>query len=341
MLERRSRAASRPLWLFLTEPGLAALLLNELKFVGSIEKKAQAAKLHLRSHDLLVLPDVVVKRRDAAPRLATNVLVSPVFGREQIGARQLDLLAHAVQREHVDGLSASIAGDAFSRSDLMPWLLRELGSRRIRFSESNTNPVWFLAVDEKFYFGFSRFNHHEAPGRTGARDRQGSLPSVVAAAMVFAAKPQSNEVILDPVMGTGTILAEAAQMAPGARLIGSDIDPAAVALARRSLAHVGGARLLHRDSTRANRDERSITLTLANLPFGKRHKSASGNRALYEAILRRSLEHAVPEWRAVLLTSDEEALRSAVSAIGGLTLSTVASIRVRGQAATIWSLRRS
>ena len=130
-------------------------------------------------------------------------------------------------------------------------------------------------------------------------------------------------------------------MAPGARLIGSDIDPAAVAIARRSLAHLRGARLLHRDSTRPDRDAPGIALTLANLPFGKRYKPASGNRALYEAILRRSLEHAAPAWRAVLLTSDEEPLRSAVSAIGGLTLSTVANIKVRGQAATIWSLRRS
>jgi tRNA G10 N-methylase Trm11 len=246
-----------------------------------------------------------------------------------------------MQREHVDGLTASIAGDAFSRSDFMPWLLRELGSRRIRFSESNGNPVWFLAVDDKFYFGFPRFNHHDAPGRSSAREREGSLPPVVAAALVFAAKPQSNEVILDPVMGTGTILAEAAQMVPGAQLNGNDLDPAAIAIARKSLAHRRGARLNHRDSTRADLDGPSITLTLANLPFGKQHKSSHGNRVLYEALLRRSLEHAAQNWRAVLLTSDEESLQSAVRAIGGLTLSTVASIKVRGQAATIWSLRRS
>jgi tRNA G10 N-methylase Trm11 len=158
---------------------------------------------------------------------------------------------------------------------------------------------------------------------------------------VFAAKPQSNEVILDPVMGTGTILAEAAQMAPGAQLIGSDLDPAAVAIARKSLVDLRGARLVHRDSTRADLDGPDLTLTLANLPFGKQHKSSYGNRALYEAILRRSLERAAQNWRAVLLTSDEESLQSAVSAIGGLALSKVADNRVRGQAATIWSLRRS
>ncbi len=339
-LSRTQPASARPLWLFLTEPGLAALLLRELKFINAIERKAQAARLHLRNHDLLVLPEVVVKRREVAPRLATNILVAPVFGREEVGARQLDLLAQATRRERVDGLVTSIAGDSFSRGDFLPRLLRELGSRRVRFSESHRRPVWFLAVDDKFYFGFARFNHHDAPGRLRA-DREGSLPAVIAAAMVFAAKPGSNEVILDPVMGAGTILGEAAQMAPDARLNGCDIDPAAVTIARRTLADVRGARLFHGDSTRADYNGPQISLTLANLPFGKQHRSVSGNRALYEAILRRSLEHAAPIWRAVLVTSDEESLRSAVQTIGGLSLANVADIRIRGQAATIWSLRRS
>ena len=335
------RKVDRPLWLFLTEPGLGTLLLQELRFIGATERKAQAAKLLLRNHDLLVLPDVVVRRHDSAPRLATNVLVSPVFGREQLGARQLDLLAQAMQRERTDGLTTSIAGDAFSRSDFTPWLLRELGSRDVRFPALHRRPAWFLAVDDSFYFGFSRFNHHDARGRPKTREREGSLPPVIAAAMVFAAKPGSGEVIFDPVMGTGTILAEAAQMAPGARLIGSDIDPTAVAIARRLLLHVGGARLSHRDSTRASPDASSLTLTIANLPFGKRHKSASGNASLYEAILRRSLECAAPQWRAVLLTSDAQSLRSAVQSIGGLNLASVADIKVRGQEATIWTVRRS
>jgi predicted RNA methylase len=316
------------------------MLLQELRFIGAIERKAQAAKLHLRNHDLLVLPDVVVKRHDAAPRLATNTLVSPVFGRDQIGARQLDLLARTIGRERTDGFTTSIAGDTFARSEFIPWLLRELGSRRVHFSDSHRRPVWLLAVDEKFYFGFPRFNFHDAPGRTIAREREASLPPVVAAAMVFAAKPASNEVILDPVMGTGTIVAEAAQMVPGAQLIASDIDPAAVAIARKSLAHVRGARIFHQDSTRAHLSGPSITLTLANLPFGKQHKSSYGNPSLYQAILRRSLEHAAPTWRAILLTSDEASLRSAVQAIGGLALASIAAIKVRGQPATIWSLQR-
>jgi predicted RNA methylase len=339
--ETARHEGGRPLWLFLTEPGLAALALLELKFLGVVARKAQAAKLHLRNHDLLVLPDAVVKQDKAAPRMATNVLVSPVFGRNQLGAAQLDLLAHAFQRERADGLVTAIAGERFARSDFLPWVARELRSRGVRLADGSNRLAWFLAVDEKFYFGFPRFNHHDAQGRAVTPEREASLPAVIAAAMVFAAKPGRDEVIVDPVMGSGTILAEAAQMVFGAQLVGADIDPAAVALAKKSLARAPGARLVQQDSARASPGRSDVTLTLANLPFGKQHKSAQGNRALYEAILRRALEHAAASWRAVLLTSDEESLQAAVQAIGDLALSRIADVKVRGQDATIWSLRRS
>src|ERR1700688_2578051 len=58
---RRPAASDRPLWLFLTEPGLGALLVRELKFLDAIAQKAQLAKLHLRNYDLLAAPDAVVQ----------------------------------------------------------------------------------------------------------------------------------------------------------------------------------------------------------------------------------------------------------------------------------------
>jgi precorrin-6B methylase 2 len=336
-----AKPAPRPLWLYLTEPGLGPLLANELKFLGAVERKAQFAKLHLRNHDLLVLPDVAVKKREAKPRLATNVLAAPVFGRASVSPRQLDYLAEAFRTERAGGIANAVAGETFARVDFLPWIGRELRARNIRIPEEPSRVMWFIAVDDKFYFGFPRFNHHDAAGRVPGREREGSLPPVVGAAMVFAAKPGTNEVILDPVMGTGTILAEAAAMAPDAALIGSDIDREAVETARRNLARVKNAKVFQRDSTNAPFERSDLTLTIGNLPFGKQHKSAGGNRALYEALLRRSLAHAASNWRAVLLTSDDEALEGAVGAIDGLACTRVAGIKVRGQPATIWSVTRS
>lgn len=339
------RAASRPaplpgppLWLFLTEPGLGQLLSNELKFIGAVARKAQFARLNLRNHDLLVLPDIVMRERKSSPRLATNVLSAPVFGRGEVSARGYDLLAQAFRRERADGIVKSVAGEQFAGADVLPRILRELGRRGVRLHEEVKRPAWFLAVDDKFYFGFPRFNHHEVAGRANAREREGSLPAVIAAAMVFAAKPGTGEVIFDPVMGTGTILAEAAQMAPGATLLGSDIDPVAVAIARKRLAHTH-ATLFRADSTRVELNAPPLTLVIANLPFGKRFKPERGTRAFYEAVLRRVLDHAAPTWRAILLTSDAEALEAAVQAIG-LSASRIADVKVRGEVATIWQVRK-
>src|SRR5271165_3316182 len=79
----------RPLWLFLTEPGLGPMLAKELKFLDAIEQKAQPAKLHLRNYDLLTIPDAVMKNSAVRPRLALHVMMCPIFGRDRIGDNQL------------------------------------------------------------------------------------------------------------------------------------------------------------------------------------------------------------------------------------------------------------
>jgi predicted RNA methylase len=275
-----------------------------------------------------------VRSPSAAPRLALHVLTCPVFGRERVSEHQLDRLAQAAIRERSSELVKSIAGDALSKPEFERLVVRGLSDRGVRFSVVAGKPVWLLAVDEKYYFGFPRFNHHNAKGRERTSERQGSLPPVVAAAMIFAARPGPHEVIWDPVTGSGTLLAEAAAMVPQAKLIGSDIDPAALAIAKKRLPH--SVRLMRADASQADIGTARITLTVANLPFGKQFRSAGGNRALYEAILRRSLVQAGTTWRAILLTSDGDSLGAAVAAIGSLELTPVAEVRVRGLEAMVW-----
>jgi 23S rRNA G2445 N2-methylase RlmL len=94
------------------------------------------------------------------------------------------------------------------------------------------------------------------------------------------------------------------------------------------------------DAQEAKLGDAKLTLTIANLPFGKAFKADGGNRALYASILRRSLAHAADTWRACLLTSDTEALETAVDDVGALSLARVADITVRGMKATIWLATR-
>jgi predicted RNA methylase len=270
-------------------------------------------------------------------------MACPVFGRFNISKAQLDALADAWKRDKPDGLVASIAGSKFQRQDLLRWVTKELGTRGIIVpkGESPKRPCWFMAVDEAYYFGLPRFNYHEAQGRERPSDRSGSLPPVIAAAMAFAAKPSANEVIWDPVMGTGTLIREAAALAPQARIIGSDTDADAIAIAKQALGKAKTIKLITADSTTLDLGRSDLTLTLANLPFGKQFQPEQGTPALYEALLRQSLKAAAPNWRAVLLTSDHAALAQAVKAVGGLTLDKTASVKTRGLAADIWLVTRS
>jgi putative RNA methylase family UPF0020 len=313
---------------------------RELKFRDVVAQKTQFAKLHLRNYDLMVAPDAVVRTRSMVLRLASHALICPVFGREHLGGQQLDRLAASIRREGSLALVKSIAGEKLSRSGFESFVLRGLAERGVHFAAAEGKAVWLIAVDDRYYFGFPRFNYHEAPGRQWANPREGSLPPVIAAAMVFASQPGPNETIWDPVMGTGTLLNEATHMVADAKLIGSDLDEQAVRLAQNRFRRAKNVRLLHGDSARISFDG-NITLTLANLPFGKQFKAEDGNKSLYETVLRQSLRRAAGNWRACFLTSDMGALRSAADSIGGLAIREVANITTRGVPATISLVNRS
>jgi predicted RNA methylase len=334
----RDHAAERPLWLFLTEPGLGSLLLKELKYHDVVFQKTRTTLAFMRNYDLLVLPEVQLKSRSIRSRMALHAMICPVFGRFKVSETQLDLLARYCRKERVDGLVSSVAGGVFQRQDIMRWIQKRLSERGVRLAtgQPSKRPLWLVVIDEQYYFGFPRFNHHDAPSRSRSADRSGSLPPAIAAACVFAAKPREHEVVWDPVMGTGTVLREVAEQFPDADLIGSDCDPQALSLARANLASVPGARLMLADSTAIDLGRSDLSLTLANLPFGTQFKAEGGNSRLYEGILRRSLAHASGQWRASLLTSDGDALRTAVASIGALNLEKLIETRVRGHPAALW-----
>ncbi len=331
---------AKPLWLFLSEPGLGALLLRELKFRDIIRAKTRAQCWHLRNYDLLVFPESQIVGPVNASRIALDVLMCPVFGRHKIGGRQLDRLAQTAKEENCDGLVSSVAGKSFARQDIMRWLEARLGERGVHLQRDALKPIRLFIIDESYYFGFARFNYHEAPGRARDVDRHGSLPPTLAAAMCFAANPGPHEVVWDPVVGTGTLLGEAAALMQAPALIGSDLDPRACEIAKRNLSSITNLELHNVDSTTLDLRRNDLTLTLANLPFGKQFQPDQGNAGLYEGILRRSLMNAAANWRACLITSDEQALDTATAAIGGLSKQKLATVRTRGHAANIYLVRK-
>jgi len=301
---------------------LARLLQDEMRFGRLIGKTDRPTVLRQRNHDLVFLPRLAREPRGGDLRLAEEVHRCPVYGRYKLSTSQLDRLAAAVKRCR---LVVSVDGSHFDRRDLARFIARELAQRRVRLDD-DAPELWVFAVDATYYI-CRRVRDDRRPERIA--ERPGSLPPTIAAAMAFLGHARDEDAILDPVCGSGTLLAEAHARAPGAALFSFDLDPAAIAAARRNLAKTV-ARLEVGDGRRTGLPASSFSLFLANLPFGRQFGDRAGNPQLYGELMAEMHRLGRPGWRAVLLSSDEVALRAAVA---GMTVEREFRVAVRGERA--------
>jgi 23S rRNA G2445 N2-methylase RlmL len=169
-----------------------------------------------------------------------------------------------------------------------------------------------------------------------------SLRPTVAAAMVRLAGAKPKQLVLDPMCGAGTILAEQlalGQHAEGAKVkvLGGDLDPAALRTAAVNLRSLGRALLVRWDAVRLPLPRQSVDHLISNPPFGVQlgdpEKIAELYRQAtveYDRVLRRG-------GRAVLLVADFAALKAATRSLPWKALQQV-RLRVLGQRAllSVW-----
>jgi 23S rRNA G2445 N2-methylase RlmL len=262
-----------------------------------------------------------------------------VYGRYKISNAQLERLARPLKAADKSfRLIVTADGSHFSRQEMKRYLTRELQRLKVPISEQASAELYTFCVDEAYYICLPYSSASDAPLRANREsERQGALPPTIAAAVAFLGKPKADDVIIDPVCGTGTLLAEARAYASTARLIGVDIDPNALASAKRNLCHITNLELITADSTRTDLPASIATLFLANLPFGKQFGSKMNNPELYKALLAEMNRVGIPrKWRAVLLTSDIDAMEAALGHFSKLSLDKRISVVVRGEKATIF-----
>jgi predicted RNA methylase len=298
-------------FLLQSPPGLANVLKKEMVFAGLIDRKQELFIKRQRNHDLLFANRLKSSEGFARLRIAEAVYRAPIFGRFKISKRQLDILAGELQALGPRRLVTQIAGRHFDRRDLGRWLEKEAAARGYHFDENVEDEVWMFAIDEAFYFGIPIMKARDVVGRASrVQEREGSLPPPIAAALAFAGGARPDDVILDPVCGSGTLLSEVHAYAPLARRTGLDIDASAIQTARANLGDATGLFLEVADSRQ--RPVEGLTLLLANLPFGKRFGDRQTNVDLYRDILINALAKADrARFRAVMLSSDVESLRGA------------------------------
>ncbi|MBK1697484.1 TRM11 family SAM-dependent methyltransferase [Rhodovibrio salinarum] len=338
----RTPAASKPAravqpagWVLRSAPGLGRTLLAELRHDRLLGADERADLLWQRNHDLLFAPRLTRVPVAHELRIAEDVLRCLAYGRYKLSDSQLDRLAQLLQGQR-RRLVVTADGKHFNRHDLFRFLNRELSRRGVKLDDSAKAPLLVFCIEQAYYACIPVREADETTGRDRRQvEREGSLPPPIAAAMAFMTRPADDDTVLDPVCGSGTLLAEAGGYAPGARLIGTDQDLQAVKTARRNLKTFETAEIDHGDACALDLPTESVHLVLANLPFGKQYGDVGENRTLYSEILQEIRRVAAPkDFRAALLVSDRHLLREAAKT-AGLKIVHETAIRVRGEDAVI------
>jgi tRNA (guanine6-N2)-methyltransferase len=173
-------------------------------------------------------------------------------------------------------------------------------------------------------------------------ERGAALRPSVAAAMVALSEPADDDVFLDPMCGTGTLLLERAVAGRYELLLGGDSDPAAV---EATLANFGPRHQPWRielwDARKLPLEDGSVTRLVTNLPWGRQIGEKAAMPVLYAALVPEFARVLAPGGRMVLLTSEWDALKAVLRDSPTLSLErTVSNAEILGRRADMFVLVR-
>jgi tRNA (guanine6-N2)-methyltransferase len=205
--------------------------------------------------------------------------------------------------------------------------------------ESASIEVW-LSVQEATAVCGLRLSDRTMRHRTYKLEhRPASLRPTVAAAMVRLAGIKTGHIVLDPMCGVGTILAEHLVARKGLRgdqgsAWGGDIEFGAIRSASLNLRRLGSAALACWDATLLPLPSSCVDRVISNAPFGKKLSSLYEIGPLYQAMVQQYNRVLVPGGMAVLLAAGGPALSQAAQRVDWRSLRQL-RLRLLGQPAMI------
>lgn len=144
-------------------------------------------------------------------------------------------------------------------------------------------------------------------------NREGALNATIASAMAFLTQPKPDDVFLNLLCGTATLLIERLAQEDAQSAVGYDEDESALDCARRNVEAAGLA-----DKIKLNRGDardlpvaaKSVDAICADLPFGHLVGSHEGNVELYPAVLREAARVLKPGGRCVIISHEVRLMES-------------------------------
>lgn len=156
--------------------------------------------------------------------------------------------------------------------------------------------------------------------------RCGDVPAAshptLAAALAWTARPRAGELVWDPFCGSGSELIECAKLESDLVLCGTDVESAAIDVARRNVAAAGldpATVHLHQGSAETTRPadgSRRPSLIITNPPMGRRVAGDGSVRDLLVAVVRRAARALTPGGRLVWLSPSARLTREAARKVG-------------------------
>jgi len=146
-------------------------------------------------------------------------------------------------------------------------------------------------------------------------DFPGAINSTVAYVMARLSEPSAGDVIVNLGCGSGTILIERLEMLPAKAAVGVDIDPEALACARRNVyaaGLTGKVDLLRGDMRSTGLNSGFADVIYADLPFGHILGSHADNIHLYPDTLKESARIAREGARGIFITSEIRLMRKVI-----------------------------
>jgi tRNA (guanine6-N2)-methyltransferase len=346
-------------------PGLDSVVLDELAEdssikIGEIKRMRNTSLVFLRTGNPQV-PLSMATVEDVFSHLGTFMLRGgpddlkalgrlPLFGNSLTGV--LNLRAAHNGAMHVNRLSFRVivqADDALWRS-YRRIDIQEAAETAIRHAHPGWRlvrdeapvEIWLQQIDHELILGLRLTNGRDRQHGGRAVERDAALRPSVAAAMVRLSHPSAEDVFMDPMCGSGTILLERATWGRYSLLIGGDSDSGAVAA---TLANFGPRHKPRRielwDARRLPLEAALVNKIVCNLPWGHKIGKTTELDSLYRNFLSEAARVLSSGGIMVLLTSEWKLLKRMLTASRDLDLyRTVPHIEILGRQADIFVIRR-